>query len=224
MDLIKKSHKIHDGQSAPNDWAHMTKYEAVAEQHRIVNNWKPRSDVWPLAFTRGILVGASTITAMYINHRFRARLKLRDYGLLPTMMGVSLVSATATGISHTEVILNKLMSLDIPCAMCMESTSALMQTCSGLLVPLILTPLANFSITSGSSVYNTPYIKDVRKIFSTILSVYRPMFPKLALIFTFHSLLAGSLTYLEIRSYLRVIDLQYLMQEEQMERLKQSNI
>lgn len=108
-------------------------------------------------------------------------------------------------------------------------------------MPLVLTPFANFSVSNsllffdtrilsicllchllllnlqiaaGSGVYNVPYVTDVRKIFSTILSVYRPLFPKIVMIFTFHALLAGFITHLEIKSFLRVLDLQYLMKEE----------
>lgn len=78
-------------------------------------------------------------------------------------------------------------------------------------MPLII---LNSQVVAGSGAYNVPYITDVRKIFSTVLSVYQPLFPKIAMIFTFHALLAGFITYLEIRSFLRILDHQYLMKEE----------
>lgn len=80
-------------------------------------------------------------------------------------------------------------------------------------MPLIIW---NSQVAAGSGAYNVPHITDVRKIFSTVLSVYRPLFPKITMIFTFHALLAGFITYLEIKSYLRVLDHQYLMEEEKM--------
>jgi len=45
-----------------------------------------------------------------------------------------------------QLIMNKLLLLEIPCPLCMESKSALMQTCSGVFLPLILIPFANFSV------------------------------------------------------------------------------
>jgi len=97
--------------------------------------------------------------------------------------------------------------------------SALVQTCSGLLLPLVLAPLANFSVASGSGVYNVPFVTLIRKIFKTVLSVYQLLFPKIAMFFTFHALLAG-FTYLEIKSFLRLLDLQYLMKEEKEPKLQ----
>jgi len=42
---------------------------------------------------------------------------------------------------------NKLLLLEIPCPLCVESRSALAQTCSGVFLPLILAPIANFSVS-----------------------------------------------------------------------------
>ncbi|XP_012543603.1 uncharacterized protein LOC105841038 [Monomorium pharaonis] len=198
----------------------MSRREAMAEQYRIIKNWKPLSDVWPLRLGRSILVAAATATGMYINHRFRVRMKLRSYGVFPTMIGLSVAPAAFTAISHTEFILNKLVLLEISCPLCLESRSALAQTCSGLFAPLILAPLANFSVSAGSGMYNVPYVKDIRAIFRTILSIYHPMIPKIAMLFTFHALLASFITYSEIKSFLRMSDLQYLKEEEKKERFK----
>ncbi|KYQ46411.1 hypothetical protein ALC60_14507 [Trachymyrmex zeteki] len=111
-------------------------------------------------------------------------------------------------------IVNKLLLLEIPCPLCMEFKSALMQTCSGVFLPLMLVPLANFSVAAGSGVYSTPHITDIRGIFRSVFTLYQPMFPKIAMIFTFHMLLAGFITYSEIKSYLRMLDIQYLIIEE----------
>ena len=43
--------------------------------------------------------------------------------------------------------MNKLLLLEIPCPLCLESKSALMQTFSGVFLPLILVPLGNFSVS-----------------------------------------------------------------------------
>ncbi|XP_011703071.1 PREDICTED: uncharacterized protein LOC105459075 [Wasmannia auropunctata] len=197
-----------------------TRYERIAEQSRIIKNWKPQSDVWPLRYGRGILIGAATLSGLYINARFRAKLKLRNYGTFVTMLGLTVSPATAAGLLHTQFILNKLILLEVPCPLCLESRSALAQTCSGVFLPMVLAPLANFSIAAGSGVYNVPYVTDVRGILRTVWSAYQPMIPKIAMIFTFHALLASFVTYLQIRSFLRMLDAQYLIEEEQAQKLK----
>ncbi|KYN18410.1 hypothetical protein ALC57_09285 [Trachymyrmex cornetzi] len=121
---------------------------------------------------------------------------------------------------YITLVMNKLLLLEIPCPLCIESMSAFMQTCSGVFLPLILVPLANFSVTVGSGVYNVPHITDIRGIFRRTLSIYQPIFPKIAMIFTFHALLAGFIAYSEIKSYLRMLDMQYLMEEEKEQKLK----
>ncbi|XP_018316176.1 uncharacterized protein, partial [Mycetomoellerius zeteki] len=201
-------------QAEPKNPSFVSKRDRIAQQYYIVRNWKPWSDVWPLMIGRGILISTTVITSLYLNHRFRARMKLRNYGTLPTMLGLSISPAAVTAIAHTEFIVNKLLLLEIPCPLCMEFKSALMQTCSGVFLPLMLVPLANFSVAAGSGVYSTPHITDIRGIFRSVFTLYQPMFPKIAMIFTFHMLLAGFITYSEIKSYLRMLDIQYLIIEE----------
>ncbi|KYN03851.1 hypothetical protein ALC62_05365 [Cyphomyrmex costatus] len=147
-------------------------------------------------------------------------MKLRNYGTVPTMLGLTITPAAVTALLHSQLIINKLLLLEIPCSLCMESKSALSQTCSGVFLPLILAPIANFSIAAGSGIYNVPYITNVREIFRQVLTIYQPMFPKIAMIFTFHALLAGFITYSEIKSYLRMLDTQYLIEEEKKEKFE----
>jgi len=65
-----------------------------------------------------------------------------------------------------------------------------------------------------------PHITDIRGICRTVLSIYQPMIPKIAIIFTFHALLAGFITYLEIKSFLRLLDVQYLIKEEKKQKFE----
>jgi len=222
MDIARaRQHIIRNTENdAPKTAAILSRHEAVAEQYRLITNWKPKSDVWPLTAGRGFLIVAASLTGIYINKRFRANIKLRSYGLVPTMLGLTVIPAATTSFSHREFIVNKLLLLEIPCPLCLESRSALIQICNGLLLPLIMTPLANFSIAVGSGVYNVPYITDVKGIFRIVFSAYQPLVPKLTAILTCHALLAGFMTYLEIRSLLRVLDIQYLKEQEEKERIK----
>lgn len=58
---------------------------------------------WPLVLGRPILAGAAALTGLYINLRFRKKLKLRDYGLFPTIAGLTAGPTIATSLLYTEV-------------------------------------------------------------------------------------------------------------------------
>lgn len=58
---------------------------------------------WSLLFGRPILAGAVTLSSLYINQRFRRKLKFQKYGLLPTMAGVGTGPAVASSLLYTEV-------------------------------------------------------------------------------------------------------------------------
>jgi len=67
--------------------------------------------------------------------------------------------------------------------------------------------------TSGT--FNVPLITDVKKTLKIVSSVYQPMLPILATIFTLHVLLAGFITHSQIKSLLHILDVQYYIEEEQ---------
>ncbi|XP_011158151.1 uncharacterized protein LOC105194761 [Solenopsis invicta] len=225
MDLIRQPrHIIRNAESDKAPIERLGKYETIAEQFRIIKSWEGQTNVWPLTFGRSILIGAATATGIYINHRFRAKIKIRSYGEVPTMIGLAVTPALFTSLGHSEFVLNRLLLLDVRCPLCLESKSALIQTCTGLFLPMIMAPLANFSVAAGSGAYNVPYIKDIKAISRTIFSVYQPMIPKIAMLFTFHALLASYITYSEIKSFIRILDLQYLKEEEKKEKFVQDDI
>ena len=56
---------------------------------------------------RGILISTTVITSLYLNYRFRARMKIRNYGILPTVLGLAVSPAAVTAIVHTEVLMEK---------------------------------------------------------------------------------------------------------------------
>lgn len=58
---------------------------------------------WSLIFGRPILSGAAALTGLYINQRFRRKLKLRHYGLLPTMTGLVAGPTIATSLLYSQV-------------------------------------------------------------------------------------------------------------------------
>ncbi|XP_072744606.1 uncharacterized protein [Anoplolepis gracilipes] len=202
----------------------MTKAEALAHQANLVRNWKPQSDVWSLIYGRPILAAAAAFTGLYINHRFRRKLKFRNYGLFATTAGLTTGPTVATSILYSEFILKKLLLLEVSCPLCLESRSVLLQTCTGIFLPLILTPLANFSVAAGSGVYNIPHITDVKGVLRLVSSTYQPMIPVLATIFTLHVLLAGFITQSQIESFLHILDVQNFKEQEQRDKKHASNV
>jgi len=58
---------------------------------------------WPLLYGRPILATAAACTGFYINLRFRKKLRLRDYGGLPTIVSLTAVPTAMTGLFYSEV-------------------------------------------------------------------------------------------------------------------------
>lgn len=192
----------------------LSRQEILAREVEIVKNWKPRSEVWTLLYGRSILTAAASLTGIYINARFRQKLKLRDFGAFPTMIGCAAAPVITTSILNTEVVMKKLLLLETTCPLCLETKAAVLQTWTGLVLPMIITPIANFAVTSGSAIFNTPHFTDVKRTFQIISSAYKPMLPKIATLFVLHVLLANVITYLQIKSFLHIKDIQYLMRLE----------
>lgn len=59
---------------------------------------------WMLVYGRAFLAAAASFTGGYINVRFRRRLKLRDYGFFPTMLGATATPAITTSLFYSEVL------------------------------------------------------------------------------------------------------------------------
>ncbi|GAB1861175.1 Transmembrane protein 126A [Camponotus japonicus] len=207
-----QQHIRHD---IPKDAVLLSKYEALNHQTKFYRNWKPQSDVWPLLYGRPILATAAACTGFYINLRFRKKLRLRDYGWLPTIVSLTAVPTAMTGLFYSEFVLNKLLLLEVRCPLCLEIRSVLSQIFTGVFCPLMLVPIANFSMAHTSGTFNVPLITDVKKTLKIVSSVYQPMLPTLATIFTLHVLLAGFITHSQIKSLLHILDVQYYIEEEQ---------
>ncbi|EFN64366.1 hypothetical protein EAG_08072 [Camponotus floridanus] len=131
----------------PKDAIMLTKYEALNHQTKFYTNWKPQSDVWPLLYGRPILATAAACTGFYINLRFRKKLKLRDYSSIFTIAGVTAVPTAMTGLCYSEFVLNKLLLLEVRCPLCLETRSVFSQIFTGIFFPLMLVPIANFSVS-----------------------------------------------------------------------------
>lgn len=203
----------------------MTSKSDLFKHHlTLIRKWEPSSDVWPLIYGHPILSGIAAITGIYVNDRFRAKLKMRSYGSHMTMIGVAITSFAMVHLTQSQFVLHKLLTYEVSCPLCLESTSALVQTFGGVMFPLFGAAFANFSLAAGSGTCNVPYQYDFRGIFKTICSIYRPLLPKLAIIFTFHALVAGFITYSQVKSFLYIEEMKHLMEQDKKRQLKLNDL
>lgn len=191
----------------------LTKYEALQEQSSLILNWKPQSEVWPLIHGRGILSITASLSAFYINSRFRRTLKLRHINHLPVVITLTAGPALLTALFHTQIVTNKLLLLEVSCPLCLELKGGMIQSFFGLVIPVLTTPLVNFAMI-GSKAHNVPYAHEIKKVSSIVRSVFKPIIPTLGIIFVFQALFGAYITYLEVKSYLRVLDVLYLFEQE----------
>lgn len=59
-----------------------------------------------------------------------------------------------------------------------------------------------------------PYIHEVKKVLTIVRSTYKPMIPNIALLFILQALFGGYMTHLQITSYLRILNIHYLIEQE----------
>ncbi|XP_032682337.1 uncharacterized protein LOC116849360 [Odontomachus brunneus] len=209
MDIIKEQikHKL------PKNAVILTKSEALLTQMSLIANWKPQSEVWSLIHGRGVLGIAASLSAWYINRRFRRILKLRSIGQMLSMITLVPGPAILTTLFHTQIIYDKILLLEMTCPLCLEFRGALIQSFFGLVVPVLTTPLINFAVV-GSGAHNMPYAYEFKKVLTIVRQVYKPMIPNIALLCILQALFGGYMTHLQIKSYLRVLNIHYLVEQE----------
>ncbi|XP_011343139.2 uncharacterized protein LOC105282666 isoform X2 [Ooceraea biroi] len=175
---------------------------------------------WSLEYGRNILAGVAAFTGLYINRKFRAKIKLRDFGHLPTALGLFMTPTATVYLLQTEFVLHKLLAYEVSCPVCLESKSAAMQIFGGMFLALLGAPLANFSIAAGSGRFSVPLRNDFRGMLKITRSAYQPLLPKLAILFTVNALLAGFITHSQVESFIYIEQMQHLMEQDKTERLK----
>ncbi|XP_014469972.1 PREDICTED: uncharacterized protein LOC106741983 [Dinoponera quadriceps] len=200
-------------QEIPKGAIMMSRYEAIAHQSSFVYTWKNQNEVWPLVHGTGILSLAASLGGAYVNFIFRRKLKVHNIGILPSMMAITGPSFLLTTLSRSLAIDNKLLLLELPCPLCLELRGAIIQAAFGYFTPFITVPIITF-IVVGSRAYNIPYPNEGRKILTIAGSVYQHLIPKLSSTLILQAMIGGFITYLQIKSYLRILDITYLLEHE----------
>ncbi|KAH0944912.1 hypothetical protein HN011_010852 [Eciton burchellii] len=217
--MEKMSQRYHIQNIPPKNVA-LTRADVLRQNMFTIRNWKPLSDVWSLKFGDAILCMAAAASGIYINRRFRAKLKLRYYGYLSTTLGLFLTPAVTCYLLQNEFVMHKLLTYEVSCPFCLESKSVLIQNFCGLLLPMLGVPFANFSIAMNSGKFNVPYQSDFRGMYRIISSIYQPLLPRFTVIFTLQALLAGFIVYSQTKSFIYIEYVQHLIEQDRRKKSK----
>lgn len=70
---------------------------------RVIDGWRPQSQIWALTKGPGILAAASALSGIHINTIFRRKLRLQHYGQLSTYLPIGVIPAMMTLSFHKLV-------------------------------------------------------------------------------------------------------------------------
>ncbi|XP_076454329.1 transmembrane protein 126-like [Babylonia areolata] len=165
--------RLRKGEEKPAGARMLTNDEVLEMQHRIILNWKPRSQMWPFSWGLGILGGSAAVSGIIINNICRQRLGLLSLGRLSTFTPTVALPVVLTSFFHHFLITNRILVGDFPCTVCAAIRSGSLQSMAGGLYPMVLGPMMCVVIARK---YHTDYVPALRET-AQILPFVRRIMP-----------------------------------------------
>uniref|UniRef100_A0A131XPU4 Putative conserved plasma membrane protein n=1 Tax=Ixodes ricinus TaxID=34613 RepID=A0A131XPU4_IXORI len=142
----------------PPNAVKLSKAEAVSYQYQVVNNWKPRSDVWPITYGPLISGLAAAAGGMKLNNIFRRHYQLKTFARVATYIPIAVLPGGAALILHTAISADILI-MNTKCVVCTQTKAIASQLVFGVLYPSVIAPLACLSFAVRYNTYAVPPVK-----------------------------------------------------------------
>ncbi|XP_076162207.1 transmembrane protein 126 [Ptiloglossa arizonensis] len=177
----------------------LSRLQIIQHQKDLIHDWDPASEVWPLKYGGGcftVIIGMSNII---INQMFRRKLKLHNIGRTWTSLGVTVGSTSLGFLFFEERVTKPIILYQHKCPMCLELKAITIITLTGLLYPLVLSPVMNLTVAAHIGL-RIPHYHEVAKLSKFWWSVVQPSALTLATVSVFNTIGASLITYKQILS------------------------
>jgi len=179
------------GREPPKGARLMTDDEVYRTLSKQIQDWDPPSRMWALKHGTVVPVFVASMSAAYINYRFRRYFKLKDLAQLatyfPTVVLPSATSACANYYTTTDIILQK-----TPCPSCVQARSICMHAFLGVIYPIIIAPIACASFAVRRY---TIKIKDVKDFAQQVVNFVRKKPNSYMFLLALNAAVAFGITY-----------------------------
>ncbi|KAK7090359.1 uncharacterized protein [Littorina saxatilis] len=156
--------RLKKGEEKPARARLMTDGEVLSMQHKIMMNWKPRSEMWPFTWGVGVLGGTTALTGTYINNYCRGKLGLMTFGRISTFAPTVAIPVMLSTLFHSFLVSNKILIGEFPCTVCAAVRSGAIQSGFGALYPLLLGPLICVANARKYHTYHVPGLSEKGEI------------------------------------------------------------
>uniref|UniRef100_A0A023EJT0 Putative secreted protein n=1 Tax=Aedes albopictus TaxID=7160 RepID=A0A023EJT0_AEDAL len=205
--LHKKSSEI------PEDAVRLNEKDALIYFMKLVDGWPDKWEIWPLAFTPGILGASTVMSSIYINSHYRGKLKLGTYGRLSSYIPAVILPALMTTFFHKFYVVPEVVLNTRQCPVCVQTKAGLLQAGFSTAYPMLLAPMSAFMFATRHFTYRLPSItehpREVAKLYKKLSSPI--MMPVIALL-AFNMMTSMFLTGKEIQT---VYDINLKLQEKE---------
>ncbi|XP_076643521.1 uncharacterized protein LOC143353803 [Halictus rubicundus] len=192
---------------------HIWDFEAINAQRELVDNWKPKHEVWWLKHGEKFVGGMCAVNGLLINSMFRNKLKLHSKGRFLSFVYASFGTGTLGGYFYSSFITNDILLYKHGCPVCYEIKASLITAATATLFPLLTMPLLNLGMAASVGL-RVPFVYEVRELARFGWSVLKPGMTHLSFLCAFNSFTASVIAYKQMLAAGRIADTLLEMEDD----------
>ncbi|XP_053681776.1 uncharacterized protein LOC128732534 [Sabethes cyaneus] len=201
----------------PKDAVKLTEQEALIYFMKLVDKWDDKWEIWPLAYTPGMLGASTVLSSLYINNHYRSKLKLGTYGRLSSYIPAVVLPALMTTFFHKYFVVPEVILGKQKCPVCIQTRAALIQAGFGTIQPMLMAPMSAFMFATRHFTFRLPSITEQpREMLKVYQKLSRPIMSVVTVMLAFNVMVSMFLTAKEFEAVYNV-NLKLVEMEKELE-------